>query len=106
MITLQEIADTLKSKLYVDVDKQIEVKHFVNLFDASEEFPSDRIYTFKSGENDPKENIKEDDLDYWHPNQLGNAYIAKVILKEVFGIGFDPEKYIKDTLSGEKFLEY
>jgi len=41
-----------------------------------------------------------------HPNQLGNAYIAKVILKEVFGIEFDPELYWKDTLEGEKYPKY
>ena len=88
---------------YVEIDKQIDMKdsQFINLFEISERFPSEKIYTFKSREN-PVEGIKEGELDYWHPNQLGNAYIAKVILGKVFSIKFDPEKYIKDTQRGEK----
>lgn len=41
-----------------------------------------------------------------HPNQLGNAYIAKMVLKEMFEIEFDPEKFIETTLSGEKYPKY
>lgn len=92
---------------YVEVDKNatFRKKQFINLFEISESFPSERIYTFRS-EEIPEAGIKEGDLDYWHPNQLGNAYIAKVILKEIFGIDFDPEKYWKDTLAGEKYPGY
>lgn len=96
-----------KYRPYIEIDKKIEMgeSQFVNLFEISENFPNERIYTFKSEENSV-EGIKEGDLDFWHPNQLGNAYIAKVILKEVFDIKFDPEKYIKETLSGEKYPGY
>ena len=84
---------------------QSENLQIVDIFSKYMKFSLDRFFTFKSEAN-PEEGIKEGDLDVWHPNQLGNAYIAKVILKEVFGIEFDPDKYIKDTLSGEKFPEY
>lgn len=90
---------------YVEADIKEGFKNFINLFEISRNFPNQRIYTFIS-EEIPEENIKEGDLDYWHPNQLGNAYIAKVILKEVFGVDFDPELYIKTTLSGEKYPKY
>lgn len=90
---------------YVEADKNISFIKFINLFDISDSFPKERIFTFKSEEN-PEEGIKEGDLDYWHPNQLGNAYIAKVILKGVFDINFDPEFYIQTTLSGEKYPKY
>jgi len=92
---------------YVEIDKEIDMKdgQFINLFEISERFPSEKIYTFKSEEN-LIEGIKEGEVDYWHPNQLGNAYIAKIILEKVFLIKFDPEKYIKDTQRGEKYPGY
>lgn len=90
---------------YINADINSGFDNFINLFNRSDSFPKERIYTFSSEEN-PIENIKEGDLDYWHPNSLGNAYIAKVILKEVFDIDFDPEIYIEDIKSGEKLPRY
>jgi len=63
-----------------------------------------KIFTFISEEN-IEEGIKEGEVDLQHPNQLGNAYIAMVILKEVFGIKFDPEKYWKNNQKVVKFPE-
>lgn len=77
----------------------------VDIFNIYKKFPLDKIFTFLSEEN-PVEHIKEGEPDLQHPNQLGNTYIAKVILKEVFGIEFDPELYWKDTLAGEKYPKY
>ena len=93
---------------YVEADRKLADTggKFVNLYEESDTFPRDRIYTFKFEEDDPLESIKKGDKDFWHPNQLGNAYIAKVMLKEVFDISFDPEKYWKDTLAGEKMPKY
>ncbi len=34
-----------------------------------------------------------------HPNALGNVYIAKMFLEEVFGIEVNPEKFLDDTRS-------
>lgn len=90
---------------YVESDIKQNFKNFINLFEISKEFPHDKIYTFKS-EAIPEMGIDEGNLDYVHPNQLGNAYIAKVILKEIFNVNFDPEKYIRTTLSGEKYPNY
>lgn len=77
----------------------------IDMFNLYQKLPTERFFTFVSEEN-LVEGIKKGGPDLRHPNQLGNAYIAKVILKEVFGINFDPEKYIKDTLEGEKFPNY
>lgn len=77
----------------------------IDLFNIYQQFPLERIFTFISEEN-LVENIKAGEIDLQHPNQLGNAYIAKVILKKAFSIDFDPEKYIKETLSGEKYPSY
>jgi hypothetical protein len=54
----------------------------------------------------PIENIEFIDLDFLNPNQLGNAYIAKFILKKVFGLDFDPDRYISDPINGVMFPEY
>lgn len=89
----------------VEIDKKLRLKNFINLFEISKSWPQEKIYTFISGDY-PEEGVKAGDLDFWHPNQLGNAYIAKTVLKEVFEIEFDPEKYIKTTLLGEKFPNY
>ncbi|MEK7078504.1 MAG: SGNH/GDSL hydrolase family protein [Patescibacteria group bacterium] len=77
----------------------------IDLFAICQQFPLERIFTFVSEEN-LVENIKAGETDLQHPNQLGNAYIAKVILEKVFSINFDPEKYIRETLSGEKYPGY
>lgn len=77
----------------------------VDMFSLYQNFPTEKFFTFVSEEN-PTEGIKEGEPDLQHPNQLGNAYIAKVVLKEVFGITFNPEKYIKETLEGKKYPDY
>ena len=77
----------------------------IDMFNIYQTFPTEKFFTFISEEN-PVEGIKAGEIDLQHPNQLGNAYIAKVILTEVFGIDFDPEKYIADTLAGVKLPSY
>lgn len=77
----------------------------IDMFSIYQNFPLKRLFTFLSEEN-LQEGLKKGDPDPIHPNQLGNAYIAKVILDETFGISFDPEKYISNTQSGLKYPEY
>lgn len=91
---------------YAEADRKAPGVKLVDVFKESENFPKERIYTFVSETDIPEEKIKKGDLDFWHPNQLGNAYIAGVILKEVFDIEFDPEKYIKTNGEGYKYPEY
>jgi len=68
----------------------------IDTFNLYDEFPTEKFFTF----------IDDGKPDLEHPNQLGNAYVAKIVLKEVFGIEFDPEKYIKETLNVVKYPEY
>lgn len=77
----------------------------IDMFSAYQDFSTERFFTFTSEEN-LVEGIKKGEPDLQHPNQLGNAYIAKVVLNQVFNIQFDPEKYIQETASGEKFPQY
>ncbi len=94
---------TNRYKPYVEKDRQLGLSNFV---DMEKEFkPEWRFFTFKSEEN-PEEGIKEGEPDYWHPNQLGNAYLAKIILEKVFRISFDPEKFWRETLEGKKYPGY
>lgn len=90
---------------YLDKLQEVDEK-FINLFEVSKSFPMDRIYTFVSEMDIPEEHVKNGENDFWHPNQLGNAYVAKVMLKEIFGIEFDPEKFWKETLAGKKLPRY
>lgn len=83
---------------------------FLDLFHELQEYDLSRFYTFKTTQEDAAASegiaISAGSIDYVHPNQLGNAYIAKHVLQRIFGIGMDPELYIKDTLAGEKYPRY
>ena len=78
---------------------------FLDMFNLYKRFPLEKFFTFISEENSVA-GIKEGEIDPDHPNQLGNAYIAKLILEEVFSLDFNPEIYINDTLKGEKYPKY
>jgi len=77
----------------------------IDMFEEFRNLDLSRFYTFESRGNDAV-GIKPGDIDFVHPNQLGNAYIAKVILNKVFGINFDPERYIEENNSGKMFPSY
>lgn len=90
---------------YNKVTLAIETGTDQKIYDAFSEYGKydlDKIYTLKTGEY---RDIGRE-TDPGHPNQLGNAYIAKMVLREVFGINFDPEKFMETTLSGEKYPKY
>jgi lysophospholipase L1-like esterase len=78
---------------------------FVDLFKEYQKFDLTKFFTFISEGNEVV-GFKPGDIDTLHPNQLGNAYIAKVILKEVFGLKFDPKRYIKQTREGKMYPGY
>lgn len=85
--------------------EKINTMQKIDMFNIYQKFDTSKFFTFISEEN-PIEGIKAGEVDLQHPNQLGNAYIAKVILKEVFDIEFDPEVYWKTTKLGDKYPEY
>jgi len=90
---------------YVEALNSID-NNSIKLFEASKAFPQERIFTFIAEQDIPEERVVKGKTDFWHPNQLGNAYIAKVILEKIWGIEFNPEKYIEETLKGEKMPKY
>ncbi len=78
---------------------------FIDTFSEYAKYDLDRFFTFTS-EGNPFLGLKRGDTDFAHPNQLGNAYIAMIVLKKGFGIRFDPELYMKSTNNGEMFPRY
>lgn len=93
---------------YAGVAKKLKLKEnvlFVDTFSEFGKFDLSKLFTFKSEGNEHL-GLKKGDIDYVHPNQLGNAYIAKVFLEHAFGISFDPERFMKETLAGEMFPGY
>lgn len=64
---------------------------FINGYEISKKFDPKKIYTL----------VEKGKIDMVHPNVLGNGYIAKMFLENVFGIEIDVEKYLKDVKSNK-----
>lgn len=77
----------------------------VDIFDLFSENEMKKFFTLKSPGNEVV-GIKPGEIDILHPNQLGNAYYAKVVLKDVFDVEFSPEKYFKSIEEGEMCPQY
>lgn len=75
----------------------------IDLLKAFAEFDLQRLYTFRLDEDDDLTGEKAGDIDSTHPNTLGNAYVAALLLKEIFGIVFDPERYIVEARTDVKY---
>jgi len=86
------------------ITKKFDIK-YIDLFNELQKYNLKKFFTYISKGN-PDEGLKSGDLDFEHPNQLGNAFIAKILLKGIFDIEFDPELYIKDTNNGKMFPRY
>lgn len=98
-----------KYKDYVDgISKITPFKKtaFINLFEEYKNFDLKRIYTFKGENGNPIMGISAGDINFAHPNSLGNAYIAKVLLKKLFYIDFNPETYIRDSKNDIKYPRF
>lgn len=78
----------------------------IDMFNKYKQFDLKRLFTFRFEHGNKELQVKPGGIDPAHPNQLGNAYIAKILLKEIFGIEFDPEIYLKDTSAGKKKPRY
>ncbi|CAN5224849.1 hypothetical protein BH09PAT2_BH09PAT2_00610 [soil metagenome] len=104
------ITDEIYRNKYMPFHEKIqqlsgEADIFVDLWSETQQFPLKDMFTYISDGNDDVP-MKPGDIDYLHPNPLGNAYIAKVFLKQIFGIDFDAEKYIQGVIEGVMFPNY
>lgn len=68
----------------------------VDLFAELQKLDLSKLYTLVNKPGNDAASIKPGEKDFLHPNQLGNAYIAKIILEQAFQIPFNPEKYLED----------
>jgi len=93
----------VKETLQVPQNNNFQV---LDTFNISQKFPVKKIFTFISSADNPAEGLKKGDPDLQHPNQLGNAYVSQVILREVFGIEFDPVGYMKSVSAGAMYPGY
>lgn len=90
-----------KYEKYVEASLSIKTGKNVQKFNGYKIFksyPIDKFYTLELDNNIDliNPNCKQDPV---HPNVLGNIYIAKMFLEEIFGIKVNPEIYLKDTRS-------
>ncbi len=79
---------------------------FINLFQEFQAVDPSRIFTFHTPVANEYVGFAAGEIDFIHPNQLGYAYVAKIVLDQVFGISFDPELYIKNNNAGEMYPTY
>jgi lysophospholipase L1-like esterase len=79
---------------------------FVDMAKLFNELDTALFYTFRESKDNPVTGSKAGDIDTSHPNRLGQAYTAKLFLKHVFGIDFDPELYLRDLYADTKYPRY
>jgi lysophospholipase L1-like esterase len=87
-------------KKYVDGllnSKIIEDIILVNGFEIFKSYPIQNFFTLDLDKD--YDRVSKQLKDLVHPNALGNVYIAKMFLEEVFGIGVNSEKYLQDIRS-------
>lgn len=96
-------------KPYVDLDRKIagEFKDneefiFVDFYDFFSQDDLKRSYTLISEGGNAVVGIAPGETDPIHFNKYGNALVAKVLLREVFGLDFDHEKFIQDLSDDTK----
>lgn len=93
------------------------LKHFpkkgvdlIDLFDHMSKLDISDIYTYKLTKEEESfladQDFKEGTVDTFHPNRLGNAYIAQCLLKSIFNIDFNPEIYVQDVIDDVKYPRY
>ncbi len=84
----QEIADDFKgNKNFI----------FIDLFGLFPKEAIEKSYTLIAEKNEDV-GVEEGEIDPIHYNRYGNAIVAKILLKEVFNIDFDEEKFLKDFM--------
>ncbi|MDQ6985599.1 MAG: GDSL-type esterase/lipase family protein [Candidatus Dojkabacteria bacterium] len=87
-------------KDYIAEEKVDSIKlpniHSLNMFEKYKSFDHKKFYTNLLPQHEKFLNDgKGGNFDAFHPNPLGNAYMAKILLEEIFDISFDPEKFME-----------
>ncbi|OGD68046.1 hypothetical protein A3I18_02490 [Candidatus Campbellbacteria bacterium RIFCSPLOWO2_02_FULL_35_11] len=94
---------------YIEIDREVAKQFlgndnfvFVDLFELFPKNLLDKSYTLISPTGNTDAGYGPGELDYIHYNKFGNAVVAKILLKKVFDIDFDHEKFLKDLEDNTK----
>ncbi len=71
----------------------------LDIFKETQKYDLTSFYTLINVPGNEVIQVKPGEEDFLHPNRLGNAYIAKIILETAFKISFNPEKYLQELKS-------
>jgi len=102
---IPSLREDLNKKIsdYLETDKKVadEFKDnkgfiFIDLFNLFPKNLLKRAYTRISMGGNPDVGFGPGEVDPVHYNRFGSAIVAKIILKEAFGIDFNEEKFLKD----------
>ncbi len=110
---IPSLRENLNKKIieYNEIDKKIakefsENKNFI-FIDLFNIFPKTLIkesYTLIHPISNEYIGIKAGEIDPIHYNKLGNVIVSKILLKEVFNIDFDENKFLKDLSDNTKMF--
>ena len=106
----------LNAKLndYIENDRKIAAKYaadnrllFIDFYKAVTREEIEKSYTLVSQGGNEDVGYKPGEVDPIHYNKYGNALVAKIILKEAFGIDFDADKFLVSISDNtKKYPEY
>jgi len=107
--TIHSLSESLNKKIRENMKVDLNVARkdnknfsFVNLFEL---FPKNLIkksYTLISEDGNDVIGISKGEIDPIHYNKYGNAIVAKILLKQVFGIDFNENAFLKDLENQSK----
>lgn len=69
---------------------------FVNMFDIFPKELLEKSYTYIEENENHVVGVESGTIDYIHYNRYGNVVVAKIFLKEIFGVEFDHDQFLKD----------
>lgn len=70
---------------------------FVDVHERLQDIDLGTIYTYVAQYDNPVAGIRKGEIDPIHYNARGSALVAGVVLEEVFGIGFNAERFLQDA---------
>lgn len=102
-----------KISSFIDLDRTVSSEFarnekflFIDFYSLIPREELDFFYTL-IGEKNEVAQMKEGEIDFVHYSQYGNAYVAGVYLREVFGIRFDHKKFLQGLMDkSKKYMDY
>lgn len=99
------LKDELNKKImqYVDLDRRVaqgfqtnENLRFVDFYEHFKKDDTKKSYSLISPSGNEHFQVEPGQVDPIHFNRFGNAFVAKILLKEIFEIDFDHIKFLND----------